>query len=294
MAKTGPHSFTDATGVEWVIEGYSRACGAAYVDCRSLDGNALTVRPLAYLSVAGLSLPEGIEPPKRKPTAAEKRKAAEETARYAPALQVAAEHVGVPVPVSIGTSTYAVGRFVLFEPTTEGEALVTSWDDWADAHTNAFPVPEGMVLRDDATNDIWTGPVECECGNCYHERYGCLLCGDKTGACNVTMCTKESILLTRVVHCKREPYDVYIGRPGPWGNPYTHMTGTSAQYIVGTVEEAIDHYRQWLRQRVRESEPGLIQALADLHGKVLGCYCAPGPCHGTVLAEAAAWAILQV
>jgi hypothetical protein len=24
----------------------------------------------------------------------------------------------------------------------------------------------------------------------------------------------------RVVHCKREPYDVYIGRPGPWGNPF--------------------------------------------------------------------------
>lgn len=33
-----------------------------------------------------------------------------------------------------------------------------------------------------------------------------------------------------VVHCQRDPYDVYIGRgrcpqtgrPGEWGNPYSH------------------------------------------------------------------------
>jgi hypothetical protein len=24
----------------------------------------------------------------------------------------------------------------------------------------------------------------------------------------------------RVVHCKRAPHDVYIGRPSRWGNPY--------------------------------------------------------------------------
>ena len=25
---------------------------------------------------------------------------------------------------------------------------------------------------------------------------------------------------TRVVHCKREPFDIYIGRPSKWGNPF--------------------------------------------------------------------------
>lgn len=25
-----------------------------------------------------------------------------------------------------------------------------------------------------------------------------------------------------VVHCKREPHDVYIGRPSIWGNPFSH------------------------------------------------------------------------
>jgi len=72
---TGPHSFTDATGVEWDIEGYSRTCGPSYVDCRSKDGKALTVRPLAYLAPAGLSLPPDAAPPERAATPNEKKTA---------------------------------------------------------------------------------------------------------------------------------------------------------------------------------------------------------------------------
>jgi hypothetical protein len=39
---------------------------------------------------------------------------------------------------------------------------------------------------------------------------------------------------TRVVHCQREPYDVYIGRPSDWGNPFTHIKdrSTRAEFIV--------------------------------------------------------------
>ncbi len=25
---------------------------------------------------------------------------------------------------------------------------------------------------------------------------------------------------TRVLYCKKEPYDVYVGRPSKWGNPF--------------------------------------------------------------------------
>jgi hypothetical protein len=74
---TGPHSFKDETGVEWFIEGYSRACGPSYVDCRSADGKAITVRPVAYLAASGLSIPADAPPAKRKPTAAEKKRAKE-------------------------------------------------------------------------------------------------------------------------------------------------------------------------------------------------------------------------
>ena len=36
--------------------------------------------------------------------------------------------------------------------------------------------------------------------------------------------------------------------------------------------------------------PALRAALAALYGKPLACWCAPLPCHGQVLARAAAWA----
>lgn len=96
-------------------------------------------------------------------------------------------------------------------------------------------------------------------------------------------------MTTTVVHCKKEPYDVYIGRPSMWGNPYSHKEGTSAKYKVATVEEAISAYRKWLMNRYYNGEITTEQ-LASLYGKRLGCWCAPGPCHGDVLKDAAEWA----
>lgn len=81
----------------------------------------------------------------------------------------------------------------------------------------------------------------------------------------------------RVVHCKREPYDVYIGRPSKWGNPF--VIGKD-----GTREEVIEKYRQWLVPILEEHGVGPI---AELKGKTLGCWCAPKPCHGDVLLELA-------
>jgi hypothetical protein len=87
---------------------------------------------------------------------------------------------------------------------------------------------------------------------------------------------------TRVVHCKKSPYDVYIGRGrgSVWGNPYTHKSGTLAEFVVPTVAEAIKQYEIWFRQQTE-----LIGRLAELRGKILGCWCKPGPCHGDVLAK---------
>jgi Domain of unknown function (DUF4326) len=36
-----------------------------------------------------------------------------------------------------------------------------------------------------------------------------------------------------------------------------------------------------------------LAALAALHGKTLGCWCAPRPCHGEVLQAAATWALAE-
>jgi hypothetical protein len=86
---------------------------------------------------------------------------------------------------------------------------------------------------------------------------------------------------TRVVHCKQEPYDVYIGRPSKWGNPFSHKAGP-AQFRVATREDAILRYEAHLRSR-----PDLMGALHELRGKALGCWCKPLSCHGDVLAKLA-------
>ena len=75
----------------------------------------------------------------------------------------------------------------------------------------------------------------------------------------------------RVVHCKRAEYDVYIGRPSKWGNPF--VLGAD-----GSRAEVIAKYRDWLM-----TQPELLSALSELQGKTLGCWCAPKPCHGDVL-----------
>lgn len=87
-------------------------------------------------------------------------------------------------------------------------------------------------------------------------------------------------MATKVVHCKKEPYDIYIGRPSKWGNPYSHKDGTLAQFKVATREEAVSKYKEYLIHR-----PELLQSLHELKGKVLGCWCAPQACHGDILIE---------
>ena len=83
----------------------------------------------------------------------------------------------------------------------------------------------------------------------------------------------------RVVHCKREPFDVYIGRPSKWGNPIYVKPGYDR---VADPERILARYREYVLSR-----PDLVAALPELRGKVLGCWCAPRPCHGDVLLEVA-------
>ena len=87
---------------------------------------------------------------------------------------------------------------------------------------------------------------------------------------------------TKVVHCKRASYDVYIGRPSEFGNPYSHKPFTAAKFRVDTREEAVAKYREWIM-----TQPHLLEKLPGLKGKTLGCWCTPLSCHGDVLAELA-------
>ena len=86
-----------------------------------------------------------------------------------------------------------------------------------------------------------------------------------------------------VVHCKKDKYDVYIGRAVPrsglkgsdWANPF--VIGKH-----GTREEVMAQYRAWLL-----ANPDLYARLPELRGRVLGCWCAPEACHGNILSEPA-------
>lgn len=77
----------------------------------------------------------------------------------------------------------------------------------------------------------------------------------------------------KVVHCKKQTYDVYIGRPSKWGNPYE--IGKD-----GTRSEVIVKYKEYLL-----SNQELMRDLHELRGKTLGCWCKPAPCHGDVLVD---------
>lgn len=79
--------------------------------------------------------------------------------------------------------------------------------------------------------------------------------------------------MTVVVNCQNNSYDVYIGRPSKWGNPF--KVG-----VDGTREEVIDKYRQWI-----QTQPELMADLKELRDKTLGCWCKPKSCHGDVLVE---------
>jgi len=89
------------------------------------------------------------------------------------------------------------------------------------------------------------------------------------------MYTRCKGLSMKVVHCKKEPYDVYIGRPSKWGNPFE--IGRH-----GTRDEVCKKYRTYIL-----GETDLLSSLPELKGKVLGCWCAPQRCHGDILMELA-------
>jgi hypothetical protein len=81
----------------------------------------------------------------------------------------------------------------------------------------------------------------------------------------------------------KEAYDVYIGRPSSWGNPFSDKPKSLAEVKVDSREEAIACYEKWLKRN-----PEMIErAKRELRGKVLGCWCSPKACHGDILARIA-------
>jgi len=92
---------------------------------------------------------------------------------------------------------------------------------------------------------------------------------------------------TRLVHINKDQYDIYIGRPSKWGNPYSHKPGTLAEFRVNTIKEAIDSYEIYLLNNIE-----LLESIHEIKGKTLGCWCTSNKgwdpndnikCHGQIL-----------
>jgi hypothetical protein len=89
---------------------------------------------------------------------------------------------------------------------------------------------------------------------------------------------------TTVVNYRKDEFDVYIGRPSIWGNPFSHASNTKAKFKVDTREQAIAEYRKWITEGDGKH---LLKRLHELKGKRIACWCKPLSCHGDVLAELA-------
>ncbi len=83
-------------------------------------------------------------------------------------------------------------------------------------------------------------------------------------------------------HAHVKDNTVLIDRRTVWGNPFRIGPACSR-------EQAVARYRADLWRRIRAGEIAL-EELAELDGRWLACWCDPLPCHGHVLARAAAWA----
>jgi hypothetical protein len=80
---------------------------------------------------------------------------------------------------------------------------------------------------------------------------------------------------TIVVNTKKtNDYDFFIGRPSPYGNPFS----------FGSRETLIAQFEAYFLKRVEE-DLTFREAVLKLKGKTLGCFCKPLPCHGDIIAS---------
>jgi hypothetical protein len=92
---------------------------------------------------------------------------------------------------------------------------------------------------------------------------------------------------TKVVHCKEDSYDIYIGRKKNTNNHYGNPFRIDKNC---TRDESISNFRMWIlgfdfNDIESERRKWILIHIKDLKGKTLGCWCKPKACHGDILAE---------
>lgn len=71
-----------------------------------------------------------------------------------------------------------------------------------------------------------------------------------------------------------------IDRDTKFGNPF-RLHAAGGEY---TRDESVEAYRDWFTEKV-ESDQRFREAVEQLEGETLGCWCKPKRCHGDVILE---------
>ncbi len=83
--------------------------------------------------------------------------------------------------------------------------------------------------------------------------------------------------MTTIHNKYKELYDVYIGRPTIFGNPFQ-------MGVDGTRDEVVEKYRKYFEERI-QTDDDFLQSVVTLKDRKLGCFCKPKSCHGDVICE---------
>jgi len=77
-----------------------------------------------------------------------------------------------------------------------------------------------------------------------------------------------------------QPDTLYIGRNMNFYVPGTHASKWANPFKTKSmpIEKSLQRYEDYIR-----GTPELYDALPELYGLTLGCWCKPNPCHGDVL-----------
>jgi hypothetical protein len=85
-------------------------------------------------------------------------------------------------------------------------------------------------------------------------------------------------------HCSIIPENtVFIGRPSPWENIFSHLPNSNALFKVATRDTAVSSYEAALINKLRKDPAALARLRVGLGNCNVLCYCAPAKCHGDVL-----------
>lgn len=109
---------------------------------------------------------------------------------------------------------------------------------------------------------------------------------EELAICQRNMDKYHSQILNKNLHNVSNAVYCGRGRGSIWGNDYTHLTGTTAPYMVNSREEAVVFHRRQFIADLKANKINIAE-LIKLADKQVYCWCAPELCHCSTIIAAA-------